>query len=156
MPKPTIRLADAADIPAVAALIQALDSHHDGRSSSLEATAAMVEASMATHEGTRYALAVLDGRPVGLACFAILRPGTGLGGLIFLKDLFVEHQARNQAVGAAMMAWLADYARSQGIARIDLTTGSANKGAQSFYERLGAERLDKVAYRFDLTGGGRS
>ena len=112
---------------------------------------AMVERSMREQEGTRYALAYQEGRPVGLACFAVLRPGFRLSGLLFVKELFVDSHARGQAVGAVLMRWLADHARTQGLTRIDLTTDGTNTGAQAFYERLGAERMNKVFYRFNLS-----
>jgi len=156
MPEPSVRPAGIADAGMVAGLIQALESHYadDGRSSPFEQALATVQASMTSREGTRYALAFLDGEPVGLACFAVLRPGNDLRGLIYLKELFVAEQARGKAVGTALMGWLADHARRQGIGRIDLTTDAANTGARAFYERLGAERQDKVVYRFDLTADG--
>jgi len=155
MSRPFIRLADLQDAPAVAALINALDSHYggDGAASPVDRTLAMVRASMTSQEGTRYALGFADGKAVGLACFAVLRPGFRLGGLMFVKELFVERHARGQALGAALMTWLAGHARSLGLTRIDLTTDGSNMGAQAFYERLGAERMDKVFYRFDLSKG---
>jgi GNAT superfamily N-acetyltransferase len=153
MHETTIRLAELPDAPAIAALVCALESHYamDGTAPRLADAAAMVEASMASQEGTRYALAFVEGEPVGLACFAVLRPGFSLTGLMFLKELFVEKHARGHAVGEALMVWLADHARSLGLTRIDLTTDSRNEGARAFYERLGAERADKVFYRFNLS-----
>ena len=154
MSEPQIRLAALEDAPAVAALIRALDLHYvgEGAAQPIGPTLAMVERSMREAEGTRYALASIDGRAVGLACFALLRPGNRLAGLLFVKELFIAGDARGRAVGAALMRWLADYARARGVTRIDLTTDSGNRGAQAFYERLGAERMDKVFYRFDLRG----
>jgi GNAT superfamily N-acetyltransferase len=152
MPHTTIRLADAHDAQAIAELIRALETHYGGadEACSFESTLAMVRASMAEREGTHYALASAGGRAVGLACFTILRPGFRLTGLLFVKELFIAEHARGQAVGAAFMRWLAAYARARGIGRIDLTTDGGNKGAQAFYERLGAERMNKVFYRFNL------
>lgn len=146
----TIRLAELQDAPAVASLIRALEIHYSNEEcvSDPAATLAMIEQSMTAREGTRYALAFVDDRAVGLACFAILRPGFNLGGLLFLKELFVAKEARGRSVGAALMEWLADYARVHGITRIDLTTDGANVSAQAFYERLGAAKLNKVFYRF--------
>lgn len=146
-----IRLAQPQDARAIAGLIDALEAHYGGEACSPESTLAMVRDSMAEQEGTRHALAFVDGRPVGLACFAILRPGFRLTGLVFLKELFVEEQARGHAVGAALMRWLADFARARGIGRIDLTTEASNRGARAFYERLGGEPMDKVFYRFNLS-----
>ncbi|MGO4524412.1 N-acetyltransferase family protein [Microvirga sp. 2MCAF35] len=148
-----IRLATQEDAPEVAALVRALDLYYAGPEVALplEPTLAMVERSMREAEGTRYALASRDGQPVGLACFAVLRPGFRLSGLLFVKELFVDEQARGQAVGAGLMRWLADYARTHGLSRIDLTTEGTNMRAQAFYERLGGERMDKVFYRFNLS-----
>jgi GNAT superfamily N-acetyltransferase len=148
-----IRLADPEDAADVAALVRAVDLHYVGPEAAqpLEPTKGMVEQSMRGSEGTRYAVAYREGQPVGLACFAVLRPGFKLSGLLFVKELFVESQVRGQAVGAALMRWLADYARARGITRIDLTTDGTNTGAQAFYERLGAERMNKVFYRFNLS-----
>ncbi|MDP8919321.1 MAG: GNAT family N-acetyltransferase [Pseudomonadota bacterium] len=153
MPETVIRLAELQDAGAIAELVHALEAHYGGdvQACSIEDTLAMVQVSMAEREGTRYALALTDGRPVGLACFAALRPGFRLTGLLFVKELFITEPARGQAVGAALMRWLADYARARGITRIDLTTDGTNTGAQAFYERLGAERMNKVFYRFNLS-----
>ena len=148
-----VRLATPEDVADVATLVRALDLHYVGPevAQAIEPTRAMIERSMREAEGTRYALAHRDGRAVGLACFAVLRPGFRLTGLLFVKELFVESHARGQAVGVVLMRWLADFARAQGLTRIDLTTDGTNAGAQAFYERLGAERMNKVFYRFNLS-----
>jgi RimJ/RimL family protein N-acetyltransferase len=152
MPRTLTRPAEPSDAPAIARLVEALETHYGGPSGASCAadTLAMVERSMTDQEGTRYALGFRDGEAVGLLCFAVLRPGFRLKGLIFLKELFVEESARGQAVGADMLLWLADHARSLGLGRIDLTTDRLNGRAQVFYERLGAQKLDKLVYRFTL------
>lgn len=153
MAQPAIRIATLDDAPDVAELVRAVDLHYAGPevAEPLASTLAMVEQTMREQEGTRFALAFLDGQAVGLVCFALLRPGFRLTGLLFVKELFVNRDARGQAVGVALMRWLADYARERGITRIDLTTDGGNTGAQAFYERLGAERMNKVFYRFNLS-----
>lgn len=153
MAQPVIRLATLEDVPDVAELVRAIDLHYVGPdvAKPLAPTLAMVEQTMREGEGTRFALAFLEGRAVGLACFALLRPGFRLTGLLFIKELFVAQDVRGQAVGAALLRWLAEYARECGVTRIDLTTDGANQGAQTFYERLGAERMNKVFYRFNLS-----
>jgi GNAT superfamily N-acetyltransferase len=153
MPQTVVCLATFEDAADVAALVRAVDLHYAGPevAQPFEPTLAMVERSMREAEGTRYALACRDGRAVGLACFAVLRPGFRRTGLLFVNELFVESHVRGQAIGLVLMRWLADYARAQGLTRIDLTTDGTNAGAQAFYERLGAERMDKVFYRFNLS-----
>ncbi|HZH11067.1 MAG TPA: GNAT family N-acetyltransferase [Microvirga sp.] len=153
MPQPVIRLATLEDAADVAELVRAIDLHYAGPevAKPLSPTLAMVEQTMRDGEGTRFALAFIEGRAVGLACFALLRPGFRLTGLLFVKELFVVQDARGNAVGAALLHWLAAYARDRGATRIDLTTDGGNTGAQAFYERLGAERMNKVFYRFNLS-----
>ena len=153
MSQTVVRLAAVEDAADVAALVRAVDLHYVGpeATQALEPTKGMVERSMREAEGTRYALAYREGQAVGLACFALLRPGFRLSGLLFVKELFVKDHARGHAVGAVLMHWLADYARAQGATRIDLTADGTNTGAQAFYERLGAERMNKVFYRFNLS-----
>lgn len=156
MTSATVRLAGREDAAAIAAMIDVLDRYYigDARAPGLAATLAMVERVFDTAEGTRFALAFVDGRAVGIACFAVLRPGHRLGGVLFLKDLFVRAEARGAGVGVALVRFLAAVARREGIGRIDLTTERDNVDAQRLYERLGAARQDKVFYRFDLAGTG--
>jgi GNAT superfamily N-acetyltransferase len=87
---------------------------------------------------------------VGLAAFAILRPGRDLKGVLYAKEIFVQSEERARGAGEALFAFLKAEAQRRGIGRIDLTTDPANSGAQRFYERLGGERAEKVAYRFWL------
>ena len=71
-------------------------------------------------------------------------------GVLYAKEIFVHREARGQGVGEALFAFLKAEAVRRGIGRIDLTTDPGNDGAQRFYERLGGERTEKVAYRFWL------
>ncbi|MER9654358.1 GNAT family N-acetyltransferase [Mesorhizobium sp. M0152] len=87
-----------------------------------------------------FALAFVEGEVGGLASVAIAHPGIDLERLLFLKDLFVRKSARNVGVGRALIGFLADHCRHNGIGRIDLTTEDWNEGALRFYDRLGAER----------------
>ncbi|WP_227382019.1 GNAT family N-acetyltransferase [Microvirga rosea] len=152
----TVRTAEIDDAPIIAALIRSLERHYasDNACSDPAETQATVQTSMEEQEGTRYALAFDEGNPVGLACFALLRPGFNLGGLLFLKELYVAKEARGRSVGTALMAWLAEYARARQITRIDLTTDRGNVEAQKFYEALGGVKQDKVFYRFFLEPNG--
>lgn len=153
----TIRAAEAADAADVGLMLNALDTHYLGpdRAPTAAAAAAMAERAIAQGEGTRFALADLDGRPVGLACYALLRPGHRLGGVLWLKDLFVRDEARGRGVGRAILAFLAGEARAHGIARIDLTTEPDNAGARRLYESLGARAIEKVFLRIEGDALGR-
>jgi GNAT superfamily N-acetyltransferase len=146
-----VRLATRADAAALAAVTDAMDVHYRGDAARRATGNAitMVERTFDTSEGTRFLLAELDGAPVGMACFAVIRPGHALRGLIFLKDLFVVAAARGRGTGTALMAALARYALDHDIGRIDLETATDNTGAQALYERLGGSRSVKLQYRYD-------
>lgn len=145
-----VRLATPEDADTVGALIHALDAHYRGAALAPAAgkAAAMARHAMATGEGTHFALASLDGVPMGLAAFAVLRPGRDLQGVLYAKEIFVREEARGQGLGAALVAYLQAEAARRGLGRIELTTDPDNRAAQRFYERLGGERLEKIAYRF--------
>lgn len=142
-------IADAQD---VGRLIDAMDTHYRGAGNTggVDAAAAMAARCIAVMEGTRFLVASKDGEPVGLVCFAIIRPGRRHAGLLFLKDLFVPAHARGHGVGRALMAELARYAIDRNIGRIDLNTDAANARAQRLYEAIGARRQDKVAYTIEV------
>jgi GNAT superfamily N-acetyltransferase len=135
----------------VADLLVAVDRHYLGAALApkREAALAMVEHVMREGEGTLFALARVGGAPAALACVARVRPGHLLQGVLWVKDLFVAEPHRDRGLGRAMMAFLAQYARQQGLGRIDLTTEPGNEAAQRFYDRLGGERKPKVFYRFE-------
>lgn len=135
-PQYTIRFADKTDVNAVAELLAAMDAYYDELSDDAD-YAAMVAQTIATREGTRFVLCLSERNPVGLAGFAILRPGRDLKGLLFVKDLFVRTEWRGKGVGRDLMRFLADFAITQGIDRIDLATDVGNDGARRLYQSLG-------------------
>lgn len=148
---PTFRIASVADAAIVAGLIDDMDAHYrgDGDTRGVAAAIPMVEDTIRAHEGTRFLLAFADDDAVGLACFAILRPGYRHEGLLFLKDLFVPAHLRGRGIGRALMRELASYAIAHDIGRIDLTTDAGNAVARALYESLGGSRQDKVMFRYD-------
>jgi len=86
------------------------------------------------------------GRPVGFATWALTFPA-GRGTALFMKELFVDPQARGQGVGRHLMAGLVEIAEAEGCVRFDWQTDGDNAGAQAFYESLGAPQVEKLSYR---------
>lgn len=152
----SVRLAGVADADSIGALIHALDAHYRGEAlaPSPDHAATMARHTLDTGEGTEFALASLADAPVGFAVFAVLRPGRDLKGVLYAKEIFVRAEMRGQGVGEALLAFLHAEAQRRGLGRIELTTDPSNRGAQRFYERLGGERVEKIAYRFWLTPDG--
>ena len=146
-----VRIADDQDAARVGSILRLMDAFYRPGERLLdpEAYRTMALDVMRGREGTRFALALgRDGAALGIACYAVVRPGRDLRGLLYLKDLFVTHEARGRGVGSALLAHLARDARRLGIARIDLTTDADNDAARRLYERLGAVRKEKVFLSF--------
>ncbi len=147
-----IRLASTADAEHIGALVHAMDQHYRGLEGSLGIPSAteMARRCLESNEGTRFLLALESGAPIGIACFAIIRPGRRQHGLVFLKDLFVVDAMRSRGVGATLMRALARFATERGIGRIDLQTATENIGAQKLYDTLGGLRRENVlAYTYE-------
>ncbi|WP_346909255.1 GNAT family N-acetyltransferase [uncultured Roseibium sp.] len=145
-----IALAGPDDVEAIAALFAAIDLHYQNQT--LDPEEALEKAALYLREpdnGAHYAIARIDGTPVGLACFALFRHGLIATGSVFLKDLFVTEAARGSGAGEALMQFVARYARDRDVTRIDLSVDVPNTGAARFYDRLGGRLEDsKRFYRF--------
>ncbi len=150
-----IHLCGPADHADIVLMNQAMDRHYNPH---LEPSAAADVAALLrrieTEPGlaTQVALARQDGKPVGIAFFALIHPGRRLGGVLFVKDLFVLETARGAGIGEAMFRFLAAHARAKGINRLDLTAEPQNAGAQRFYERMGMKVRPAIFYRLDGEG----
>lgn len=145
------KLAEVADAAVVAQLVDDMDVHYrgDGNTVGVAAAIPMIEATIREREGTRFLLALDGDVAVGIACFAVLRPGFRQQGLVFLKDLFVPAHLRGRGIGGAITAELARFAIAHGIGRIDLTADADNAKAAALYDSLGAERQEKIMFRYD-------
>jgi len=150
-----IRLAGPDDDGAVAAMNAAMDRFYNPDlppSPAEDVVSLMARIRSDDDLGTLVALAFHGDAPVGIAFFVMIHPGRRLGGLLFLKDLFVAEAARGLGVGEALMRFLARFAAEKGIGRIDLTAEPRNAGAQRFYERIGMKVRPAVFYRLEGEG----
>jgi len=146
----TIRSATAADLEALADLFHAMFVHYwDPGSPSRAELARHIERDVLP-SACEIVIAERDGQAVGLATFAVLYPGPGLGGQLMLKDLFVIATARGSGVGKDLLTHLAKTAIARGCLRLDWTAEASNPEALAYYDRLGATRVtEKVYYRLD-------
>ena len=97
-------------------------------------------------------LIAMDREPVGFAALYEMFPGKHARTMWYLKEIYVARSARGKGAGDALMQACARAVIARGGSRIEFTTGSDNEGAQRFYERLGAEVIPKVFYRFEDEG----
>lgn len=151
-PPLVIRVASPPDAAALATLISEQDLHYWDTDPFADRDGAEIVAQWLRRENCdgRFAIAERAGEAVGLIHFAVFRPGAGLSGVLFVKDLFVSQRARSGGVGAAMMVWLGRLCEAEGYGRLDLTAEDYNPRARSFYAGLGSsERDEKIYIRWD-------
>jgi GNAT superfamily N-acetyltransferase len=132
-----IRFAGPEDGDALAALIDAMDIFYgDPERSAEEARTAVAGWLSDGANPTRFVLAFAGGEAAGYASFAIVHPGSYLRGLMFLKDVYVAADHRNQGIGEKIMHFLAKICTDQGLGHIDWIVETER--SKDFYERLGA------------------
>ena len=159
-PRFSIAFAEDADLPACAALLDEMHHHYrglEGHEQDLPPRDLIEQEArrwIAEAEGIRLLLArdASTRAPAALACLAVLRPGRALKGLVFVKDLYVAEAARRRGAGRAVLTWLFDWARAEGLGRVDLATDIANAPARALYASLGGDERPEAGFvRFDLS-----
>jgi len=145
----TVREATAADIGLLQPLVAEMQDHYEGPGvvSGDDVRLRLTEAMTWLPGGI--VLIALETDPVGFATLYEMFPGRYAGTMWYLKEIYVAQAARGKGVGDMLMQASARAVIDRGGTRIEFTTGSDNEGAQRFYERLGAEVIPKVFYRFD-------
>lgn len=91
-------------------------------------------------EKSGYRLACVR-EPAGPVAVAGFRIGENLawGRFLYVDDLVTLSSHRSRGYGAALLAWLAAYARKEGCAQLHLDSGMQRKDAHRFYQREGME-----------------
>jgi GNAT superfamily N-acetyltransferase len=97
--------------------------------------------------GYRLAFVRDGGEPQAVAGFRI---GENLawGRHFYVDDLVTLPGARSNGYGAALLTWLAELARSEGVEELHLDSGISRTDAHRFYEREG---LTISSYHFKRT-----
>lgn len=136
VPTVEVRMAAAGDAPVLNEMIAAFAAYERLPNHS---TAASL-----LHELTRpdrvieAAIAYLDGRPVGFAVFFqsystfLARRG------LYLEDIYVREDARNQGIATALLRHLAKIAVERDYGRVEFSVLLWNTVAIEFFEKLGA------------------
>ncbi|MGB3510419.1 MAG: GNAT family N-acetyltransferase, partial [Microcoleaceae cyanobacterium] len=93
---------------------------------------------------TSILLAEVGGKTVGFASYHriystfLAQPG------IWLDDLYLKPEYRGQNIGKALMTCLCQRAEETGCGRIDWTVNINNSHGIQFYEKMGANIIEKV------------
>lgn len=95
-------------------------------------------AAIAADPNNELVLAVLDDVPVGMLQVTFIPCLTYQGGWrALVEGVRVASGARSHGIGAALLEWAIERARSRGCVMVQLTTDRARPDALRFYERLG-------------------
>ena len=87
-------------------------------------------------EGFRLVFLEDAGEVIATAGFRIIE-NLSAGRVLYVDDLVTDARCRSNGYGARLLAWLADRARSEGCATLDLDSGVQRKDAHRFYHSRG-------------------
>lgn len=95
--------------------------------------------------------AEISGHEVGFALYGFRYSSFAGEASIWLDDLYVDEEMRNQGIGVALMRHLAQIARENNCSHLAWNADARNTRGLSFYQRLGAEITEKKGNRCFLT-----
>lgn len=95
--------------------------------------------------GARMAVAVKDGRVLGLTVFRILEK-THSGRDLYCDDLVTDEKQRSTGVGRALMQYMEDIGRARACDTFSLDSGTWRQKAHKFYFREG---MTITSFHFD-------
>jgi len=91
-------------------------------------------------------LAVLDGRPVGLAHILFHRSCWHLAPVCYLQDLFADPDVRGKGIGRALIEAVYSHAQAAGTTEVYWMTQEFNATARQLYDRI-ADKTPFIIYQ---------
>jgi ribosomal protein S18 acetylase RimI-like enzyme len=147
----TVRRAQAADLPRVAALFDRYRQFYR-QPPDLPLAQAFISARLANDDSV-ILVASADGEaPVGFTQLYPTLCSVSAAPIFVLYDVFVAPSSRRRGVGRALMEAARAHAAATGAVRLELATAHDNVNAQALYESLGWVR-DREFYRYSLEIG---
>ena len=141
-----IRKAAAADIPAMAKLLEQLFSIEED----FEADKRRQRSGLAMLLGSPTAsllVAERQGRVVGMVSCQLLVSSAEGGWSLLLEDLVVDQPERGRGVGRKLLAAAADWGRLRGAGRMQLLADCNNEPALAFYQSQGVALTRLICLR---------
>ena len=91
-------------------------------------------------------IAVLDGRPVGLAHYLFHRSCWHIDDICYLQDLYADPDVRGSGIGRALIEAVYEKATARGSKEVYWMTQEFNATARRLYDRL-AEKTPFLVYQ---------
>ncbi len=138
-----VRSADPEDCDVIFELIQALAEYEKLEDAVTGDALALREHLFGSQKFAEVILAEFNGEVAGFALFFhnystfLTQPG------IYLEDIFVLAQYRQQGIGKALLTRVAQIAVERNCGRLEWSVLDWNEPAQAFYRRMGADILDE-------------
>jgi GNAT superfamily N-acetyltransferase len=137
-----VREATRADADLLFELIKEL-AEYERLSDQVRGDARLLEESIFDRRAAEALVIEVDGEPAGYAIFFTTfstfecRPG------IWLEDLYVRPALRRRGIGRAVLAQIAEIALERDCARLEWVALDWNEPALTFYDSLGAARIEE-------------
>ncbi|NMG08121.1 GNAT family N-acetyltransferase [Brasilonema sp. UFV-L1] len=139
-----IRDANVSDVSTIMELIK-LKAEFDGCLDFVEATPKKLEDTLFCENPLAFVLlAEIDKNPIGFATYHqiystfLAQPG------IWLDDLYIKAEYRKHGIGEALIKHLCEMTQKIGGGRIDWIVATHNAPAIQFYEKMGAQIIQRV------------
>ncbi len=106
-----------------------------------------IELALDEHSQAHIFVAEKDGDLVG-AAFLNVMISIDIGRYIWLNDLYVHKEHRNQGIAKKMLLYIIHWAEQRGIKGIELETGVNNEATKALYNSLGFYDVVSKRYGF--------
>jgi ribosomal protein S18 acetylase RimI-like enzyme len=152
MANPQIRWATPNDIERVLDLLEEYHRQEGLRGHSRERIRAVLEDLFEFPTKGRVVLAEDDADVIGYA-LVVRRPSfEWAADVAVLDEIFVKGKARERGVGRRMIAFVEEYAATEGLANITLEVSVLNVSAREFYRSVGFNLVPREIYARTVTG----
>lgn len=138
----TIRNASEADMPQVLALIKELAKFEKEPDAVKITIDELVSEGFGTLPSFVCFVAEVNEQIVGMA-LVYFRFSTWVGRTVHLEDLVVKQEMRGKGIGDALYKRVMEYAKEEGVKRVNWVVLGWNEGAIRFYERTGANVMEE-------------